>query len=181
MINFKSKISQKVLEYFFVNAQAEMYLNEMARKFDIDRGNLVKKLVEWEKEGLMLKNKKGNLSLYKINRNYPFLPEIKRIFKKSFGLENALKEKLERLKGIKQAIIFGSYAKDKLSAESDIDLLLIGNHSALEAQKIVLPLQKQLQRELNIVDLTEKEFAQRKKKNDEFIKSIFSGKIIKII
>lgn len=181
MINFKSKIAQKVLGYFFINSQAEMYLNEMVRKFDIDRGNLVKKLAEWEKEGLLIKNKKGNLSLYKINRNYPFLREIKRIFEKSFGLESILKENLKKVKGIKTAIIFGSYAKDRLSAESDIDLLLIGSHSAIEAQKAILPLQKQLEREFNIVDLTEKEFAQRKKKGDEFIENIFAEKTIKII
>ena len=41
-----------------------MYLNEMARKFKLDRGNLVRKLAEWEKEGVLLKNKKGNLSLF---------------------------------------------------------------------------------------------------------------------
>jgi len=47
MINFKSKIAQKALGYFFVNPQAELYLNEMVREFDIDRGNLVKKLAEF--------------------------------------------------------------------------------------------------------------------------------------
>ncbi len=181
MINFKSKITQKVLGYFFVNPHAEMYLNEMVRKFDIDRGNLVKKLAEWEKEGLLIKNKKGNLSLYRINRNYPFLREIKRIFEKSFGLENILRENLKKVKGIRTAVIFGSYAKDRLSAESDIDLLLIGDHSAIEAQKAVLSLQKRLEREFNIIDLTEKEFAQRKKKGDEFIRNIFEGKVVKII
>jgi len=179
MINFKSKITQAVLGYFFINPQAELYLNEIARKFKVDRGNLVRKLAEWEREGVLLKNKKGNLSLYTVNRDYPFLPELKKIFKKSFGLESALKEKLKGLKGLKTAIIFGSYAKDKLSGESDIDLLLVGSHNFLSAQRAIVELQKQFDREINIIDMTETEF--KKKKNDDFLKNILSGRMIKII
>src|SRR3990167_6895332 len=157
MINFKSKITQAVLGYFFINPQAEMYLNEMARKFKLDRGNLVRKLAEWEKEGVLLKNKKGNLSLYTVNRDYPFWLELKKIFKKSFGLESALKEKLKSIKGLKTAIIFGSYAKDKLSGESDIDLLLVGAHNFLSAQRAIVKLQEQFDREINIIDMTAEE------------------------
>lgn len=46
MLNFRSKITQKVLAYFLLNPQIELYLNEIAAKFDVDRGNLVKKLAE---------------------------------------------------------------------------------------------------------------------------------------
>jgi len=179
MINFKSKITEKVLGYFLVNLQAELYLNEMARKFNLDRGNLVKKLTEWEKEGILLKNKKGNLSLYTINRSYPFLPELKKIFKKSFGLEGALKEWLKNIKGIRAAIIFGSYAKDKLSAESDVDLLLIGSHNFLEAEREIVKLQERFDREINVIDMSEKEFD--RKKGEEFLKNVLSGKCIKLI
>jgi len=181
MINFKAKITQIVLGYFFVNPHAEMYLNEIARKFKLDRGNLTRKLAELDKEGILIKNKKGNLSLYTINRQYPFLPELKKIFKKSFGLEAELRQRLGNIKGIKSAIIFGSYAKDKLSADSDIDLLLVGSHKLLEVQKEIIRLQGQIDREINVIDLTEKEFAKRKKDKDEFIANVFAGKTVKII
>jgi len=179
MINFKAKITQAVLGYFFVNPQAEMYLNEMARKFKVDRGNLARKLAELEREGILLKNIKGNLSLYTINRKYQFFSELNKIFKKSFGLENELKQKLKKIKGIKTAIIFGSYAKDKLSAESDIDLLLVGSHKFLDAQDEILKLQSRLDREINVIDMTEREF--QRKKNEDFLKNVLSGKIIKLI
>mgnify|MGYP003394870756 CR=1 FL=1 len=179
MINLKSKITQAVLGYFFINSRAELFLNEMARKFKVDRGNLVRKLAELEKEGILLKNKKGNLSLYTVNREYPFLPEFKKIFIKSFGLENELKERLKGIKGIKTAIIFGSYAEDKLSAESDIDLLLVGSHKLLDAQREITKLQSRIDREINVIDMTEEEF--RRKKNEDFLINVLNGKIIKLI
>jgi len=58
---------------------------------------------------------------------------------------------------------------------------LIGDHSPLEAKRTILPLQKVVGREINIIDISEKELKSRKKTNDDFIKDIFSKKIIKLI
>ena len=181
MISFKSKIAQTVLSYFLLNQERELYVNEMAKKFKVDRGNLVKKLAEWAREGILIKSQRGNLSIYRINGNYPFLSELRSIAQKSFGIEELLRTALKKIKGIKSAIIFGSYAKNKLSAESDIDLFLIGSHNSLEALKVIVKLQKQFDREINIVDMTEREFNKRKKNKDEFISHIFADKTIKII
>ena len=92
-----------------------------------------------------------------------------------------LKQKLSKLKGLREAYIFGSYAKDSLQQESDIDLLLVGEHSSLEAKRLILPLMKEIQREINIVDFSSAEFKKKKKAGDEFLKNIFSQKKIKII
>jgi len=179
MISLRSKISQKVLGYFLLNPQEEMYLNEISRKFKVDRGNLTKKLAEWERERIVIKNKKGNLSLYRINKRYPFYNEFKKIFNKSYGLPELLKKIMKNVPGLKMAVIFGSYAKNRLSAESDIDLLLVGSHKSLALQDDILKLQNQINREINVVDMTEEEF--KKKRNGDFLRHILAGKFIKII
>jgi len=180
MINFNSKIAQKVLSYFLLNPEEELYMNEMVKKFEVDRGNLVRKLAEWEKEGILEKNKHGNLSLYKINKQYPLLEEMKKIFQKSFGLEEKLRISLGKIKGLKHVYIFGSYANDKLEQESDIDILLIGSHDSLGVQKEIIKLEKEFDREINIVDMTEAELLEKKKNND-FVKNIFNNKYIQIL
>jgi predicted nucleotidyltransferase len=180
MITFNSKITQKVLSYFLLNPDEELYMNEIVKKFGVDRGNLVRKLAEWEKEGILTKTKHGNLSLYKINKNYSLLDEMGKISQKSFGLENKLKTILSKIKGLKSAYIFGSYANSKLEPESDIDLLLIGSHKSLDTQRKLIDIEKELNREINIVDMTELEF-KKKKKNNDFIKNILNNKYIQII
>jgi len=67
-----------------------------------------------------------------------------------------------------------------LEPESDIDLLLVGSHSALKVQKEIIKLQKEFDREINIIDMTETEF-NKKKQKDEFLKNIFNDKYIQII
>jgi predicted nucleotidyltransferase len=83
--------------------------------------------------------------------------------------------------GIDSVYIFGSYAENKLSLESDIDVLIVGDFDTLSVQKVILEAQKLTGREINSIELTKKEFEKRKKKKDEFLVDIFSKKYIKIL
>lgn len=181
MIDFKSKITEKILSFYFLNAGAKEYINELAKIIEADPGNLYRKLKEMEAEGVLCSEFSGRERYYFLNLRYPLLKELKKIYLAKYGLAAALKKRFGKLIGLSQAYIFGSYAGKNFSPESDIDILLVGSHSALEAQEAVRPLEKQLQREFNIVDFTEREFKKRKKNHDEFIADIFKNKIIKIL
>ena len=63
MFNFKSKIAEKLLGYYFVNADAGHYINELARMLSLDPGNLDRKLKELEKEGILISRPIGNQSI----------------------------------------------------------------------------------------------------------------------
>jgi len=180
MIGFRSKITVKILDYYFVNPEKRHYINELADLLEVDPGNLFRKLKELETEGILISETRGNQKYFSLNKNYPLLKEIKKTYEAKYGIVNLLKDRLAKLKNLKEAYIFGSYAQNTLQQESDIDILLIGDHSSLGAKRLILPVQKNIGREINIIDLTPKEFKQRKKKKDEFIKNIFSQKIIKI-
>lgn len=181
MFEFRSKITIKVLRYFLLNRKESRYVNELANFLQVDPGNLFRKLKELEGEGILISEVRGNQRYFKLNKKYPLLSELDHLFRAKYGIEEALKKKLSKLKGLQAGYIFGSFAKNTIQQESDIDLLLVGNHSSLEAKKLISPLSKELQREINIVDFSPAEFEKRKKRGDEFLKNIFSGKKIKII
>ena len=181
MISLRSKVTRKVLTYFFTNPHQDLYVNEMAAGLGVDKRNLVKKLRELESLGLMRSEARGNLRLYSVIPSYPLYREYKRIFQKTVGVEARLRGVVSLTPGVRRAYIFGSYAKGNFNDQSDIDLLLIGGHSSLEATRKLLPLQKQLGREFSAIDMTQDEFDRKEKNNDAFLKNIFSGKVIKII
>jgi predicted nucleotidyltransferase len=181
MFSLRSKISIKLLRYFFTNPHAKHYLNELARILEVDSGNLDRKIKSLEKEGVFHSEKKGNQKYYFMNHNYPFLPEIKKIFQAKYGLKEEIFSVLKNIKGLEQVYIFGSYAKGNLEQESDIDLLIIGSHPSRLLKEKLLPLQKKYGREFNIIDLTRNELEKKKKNKDPFIKNLFSGKVIKVI
>ena len=181
MFGFRSQIIIKVLRYFLLNPKKRRYVNELADLLEVDPGNLFRKLKELKSEGILLSEMQGNQKYYELNKKYPLLRELEHFFRAKYGIEEMLKQKLSKLKGLHGAYIFGSFAKDSLQQESDIDLLLIGKHSSLEAKRLILPIAKEIQREINIVDFSSAEFKKKKKAGDEFLKNIFSRKKIKII
>lgn len=171
MLSLRSKITQKVLEYFFLHETNTLYLNEMSRRLGVDRGNLTKKLQELEKDGILKSEWKGHQRYYSLNRAFSLLKEYKKIILKTVGFEQKLRKALQSVPGVKRAILFGSYASDSMDVSSDIDLLLVGNHSVFEAQKKISAFQKTIDREINVISMSEGEY-QVRSKSDLLLKSI---------
>jgi predicted nucleotidyltransferase len=181
MISLKSKITSNILNYFFLNPNSSLYVNELCDKFGLDKRNLVKKLKQLEKEGIIKSESRGNLKLYSGNERYPLYNEYKKIILKTIGLEKKLSNLLKDVKGIKKAYIYGSYAEDKFNVDSDIDVLIVGSHKIMTVQKELSKLQKETDREINAVSMEESDFGQRKKNNDPFISGIMKRKHIEIV
>jgi len=181
MISLRSKITQKILNLFFLNEKERFYVNELAKLIKEDPANVYKKLLDLKKEGILADEFLGKERYFFLNSKYPFLKEYKKIILKGLGFEKTLKEKLKNLEGVDSVYIFGSYAKNQLSLESDIDILIIGDFDTLKLQKKLLEIQRLTGREINSVELTKKEFEKRMRKKDPFLKDIFSKKYIKIL
>jgi len=180
MLNLRSKITQKVLNYFMLQQGAESYINDLARILYLDSGNLTRKLLELEKEGILKSRWQGKQRYYSLNTNFPLINEYRTIVLKTVGFEQILKTALKEISGIKSAVIFGSYAQDHMDAHSDIDLLVVGNHGTVDLQKAIAQVQKKVQREINVISMSIQEYNDKKKK-DPLLKSIEAKKTVKII
>ena len=112
------------------------------------------------------------------------MKELKKTYEAKYGVVPFLEKRLghlcHHLPKLKEAYIFGSFANGALSPESDIDLLLVGEHSSLAAKRDILVLQRFLKREINVVDITQDELKRKMKQKDEFFSRIFSQPIIKL-
>lgn len=180
MLSLRSKISQKILNYFMLQQGAEGYVNDLARTLDAESGNLTRKLLELEKEGILKSRWQGKQRYYSLNKDFLLLKEYKNIILKTLGLEQILKTSLSKLSGIKKALIFGSYARDRMDSHSDIDLLVVGDHSTVELNRAVAQVQRSVHRDINAVSMSLQEY-NAKKKNDPFLKSIAAKKSVVLV
>ncbi|PIZ71125.1 hypothetical protein COY07_05640 [Candidatus Peregrinibacteria bacterium CG_4_10_14_0_2_um_filter_43_11] len=181
MFNFRSTITVKLLSYFLLNPEEKNYLNELARLLKVDSGNLDRKIKKLEQEGVFVSEKRGNQRYYFLNKKYPLLKELKKIFEAKYSLAEKITSVLKKIKGVKEAYFFGSYATDSLREGSDIDLLIVGRHKTRDVQEKILEFQRFYKREFNIINITEDELRERKKNKDPFITHLFSNQLIKII
>mgnify|MGYP006305782167 CR=1 FL=1 len=181
MLSLRSKVTIKLLDYYFLNPEAEVYINELARILSLDPKNTETKLKELEKEGLFKSEFRGKQRYFFLAKDNPILEHYRQIFLKTYGIEKKLKDVLNGIKGLQEAYLFGSYANNKMDSSSDIDLLAVGAHSVLELQRIITTLQKDTDREFNVINLSSKEFEKKKKDNDPFITNVFKTKNIKLL
>lgn len=180
MISFRSELTLKLLNYFFINSDESLYANEMVRKLNLDKRNLAKKLKELEKVGILRSQRQGNLKLYSIDRKYPLYKEYRAIILKTAGFEVKLKAIIEKVEGISRIIIYGSYARNKISTHSDIDLVVVGSHDIVSLQRKLNQLQKDIGREINVVNISPKEWQKRVSGKEPFITGILHKKNIQI-
>lgn len=180
MLSLRSAISQKVLNYFMLHQGAETYINDLARLLHLESGNLTRKLLDLEKEGILKSRWQGKQRYYSLNTNFSLINEYRAIILKTVGFEQILKSSLKGIPGIKHAVIFGSYAQNRMDAHSDIDLLVVGTHNTIELQKAIGQIQKKIQREINVISMSLREYNDKKKGNP-LIRSIETKKKIKLI
>jgi len=180
MILIKSKLGQKILTYFFTNPEGSFYVRELARILKEDPSNLAKELIKLEKEGIFESELRGKTKHYRLNKKYPLHKQLKEIIFKTTGVEGGIRNELRKLKNIKQAFLFGSFAKGDYDSQSDIDLLIIGDPDPEKLAEKISKLEDKFSREINYIVMKEKEF-QKKKNKDPFLIDVFKNKTIKLI
>ncbi len=162
----KSKIRQKIILLFIYSPEKSYYINEVARLVKTSSGTAQRELNKLVKEGFLVKKEKSQKRVYySLNKANPLLSEIKIIVDKTIGIEHLLQEELKKEKNIDFAFLFGSYVKDNLKFDSDIDLFIIGNISDKEIYNRIKKVEEKINREINYHLSTPKEFKKNLSRN----------------
>lgn len=171
----KSKLRKKLLVLYFSNPEKEFYLRELERLTGFSVGNIRRELKRMESNGVFKKEKKGNLLYYSLNQRYHLYNELKNIICKTIGIENLLGKMLVKIKGLRAAFIYGSFAREEESMDSDIDLFLMGSLNEIDIIKGLKSVEAQTKRVINYTIYTVQEFETKIKLNDSFIKNIMKN------
>jgi len=177
----KSKIRESLLVLFFTNPQKRYYLRELERLLDFSAGSIRRELLKLSDDNLFETEKIGNLLYYSLNKNHPLFDELKSIVSKTAGIEYSLRRKLSKIRNIKVAFIFGSFASKKEGKESDIDIMIVGNPDITKLNRKISFLENKLKREINPVIYSLKEYKLKKKENRQFILDVLKKPKILLI
>jgi predicted nucleotidyltransferase len=180
MLSIRSALTKAVLGHFMLNPDSESFVNDLARRFELDSGNLARQLVRLEREGVLKSRWSGSQRYYSLNKGFALLKEYRKIVLKTFGLEYSLKAALQKIDGISRAFVFGSYASDRMDVASDIDVMVVGDHSTAELNRAVAGIQEKTERPIHAVSMTAREY-EKKRKTDPFLKSIEKGPRVNIV
>lgn len=138
-------------------------------------GAVQRELVKLEQSGLVTVRRVGSQKHYQANPASPLFEELRGIVWKTVGLAEPLREALKPLaEDILAAFVYGSVAKRKDTARSDIDLLIVSDKLDYAAVYAALePIRAALQREINPTVYGRQEVAKRLKKGNAFLRRVF--------
>ena len=177
----KSKLRRALFQLYFADPEKKYYLRELERIIHFPVQNIRQELLLLKKIGIFKSEKQGNLMYYFLNKEFLLYEELKSIIFKTIGVNGALKKELKKIKGIKQAFIFGSFAKNKEDSLSDIDLMIIGDIDEDLLISKISKLEDVLRREINYNIFSAKDFKDGLKKKEVFLEEIMANPKIFII
>jgi predicted nucleotidyltransferase len=165
---FSSKVRIGVLKQFLLNPDDRVHAHFLSKLVDAQYNAVWKELRNLEEAGVLQSNKEGNQRLYWLNPENPILEELRAIFLKTVAVGDMLRERFEKVSKIEAAFIYGSFAHGDMDADSDLDLMLIGNLPLEELAPIITQIEANLNRSVNYIIYTPVEWRERVKGDDPF-------------
>lgn len=124
---------QRVLAALLVNPNREFSYNELIEVSQAGRNGGRETIQRLAEGGVVLERRLANQRRFRANPAFPLYAELRAICAKSFGMTECIKTMLEPMApSIKLAFVFGSVAEGRDHADSDIDLLVVGDVDVLE-------------------------------------------------
>ena len=173
-----SRTRSKLLELFLSRPDMEIHLREISRRIEENYNSTRRELNHLEELSLLNSRKDGNQKYFRMNRQHPIYPELKNIYIKTSGICNAIIDNLQDMGSIQYCFIYGSYARDAETPDSDLDLFLVGAIDENRLIPVINKLEKKLNREINYVLYTSTEFTNRRNKRDRFVMNVLDDDII---
>ena len=176
------KTKRALLVLFFSNPDESFYLRQIARITAAGQGSVQRELKKLAEAGIIERFEQGRQVYFRAKRNCPIFDELKGLILKTAGLVEVLRSALLPVTDkIDLAFVYGSQARGKAKAASDIDLLIVGNLDELELHRFISQAEGRLNRPVNYTFLTAQEFQKRKKERGGFLSRILAGEKIFII
>lgn len=119
---------KKILGLLYGHPDRTFYTREIVKEVNAGTGAVYRELRRMEDAGLVSVTKVGNQRHYQANRASPIFDELRGIVAKTMGFAEPIQEVLAPYSDkIRNAFVYGSVAAGTDKADSDIDLMVIGN------------------------------------------------------
>jgi predicted nucleotidyltransferase len=171
-----SDSQSRVFQWLFGQPEREFHLSELRRLTGLGSASLQRELNRLAEAGLVRSERVGNLRRFQANPRSPVYGELVGLTRKTLGVEPMLREALLPLApDLQAAWIYGSVAKQTDTAQSDIDVMLVGKNLLLgKVLELLVPLEKQLGRKINPTCFTPAEFNRRRAEPDSFVNRVLA-------
>ncbi len=164
---------RKVLGLLLLHPEKHYHVREIARITHTVAGSLHRELSKLANAEVLIREGSGNQVYYQANRLCPIFDELVSILRKTSGIVDVLVEALEPISDkIKVALVYGSVARGKETAGSDVDVLILGDIEYDDVINALYKPQEIIGREINPKIYGMEEWKNLLDNNNSFAKEI---------
>jgi predicted nucleotidyltransferase len=116
--------------------------------------------------------KKPAVVHYYLNMENPWISPVRTLLELAMGGIDRLRDRLLQLDGIEIAFVFGSYALSEQGPDSDIDLMVIGNHTLLTLAAPMAEIENKIGKEVDFAAYSPAEWRKRYNESNHFVRSL---------
>ena len=171
-----------VLALLYGQVDKSFYVRQIARHVHASVGAVQRELKKLAEVDLIVRTAVGNQVFYQVNRRCPVFTEMRMLVNKTAGLFHVLRSALEPLAGrIRVALVYGSIARQEEKAESDIDLMILGDVRLDDVLAGLSEAETLLGRAVNPTIYSIHEFKKKLAAGNHFLNAVINGKIVFLI
>jgi predicted nucleotidyltransferase len=173
----------KILGLFKSNYKASFHLREIAREIQVDVKAVRAQLDKLEKSNIITSVQKGKNKEYSLNlSNYLTIYHV--ILAEAFASIDYLSKHFEIRKLVSEingnlgnvAVLFGSFAKENMTDESDIDIIVIADKKPEE--KAFREMGSLIDRKINVKFATPEQFSKGLISGDPLIREVVANHVV---
>ncbi len=150
---FRSDAQGKILAAILLSGEREQPLTAVARQAGVPLTTVLREVDRLEAAGIVATRKLGQARLVSPDDAYPLAAPLAQIVAAAYGPLSAVEDAFAGLDGVERMIVFGSWAARAAGAPGrfpgDIDVLVVGHISQLDAIERAIDASGRIGREVN--------------------------------
>jgi predicted nucleotidyltransferase len=152
------------------------YLSELAQFLGTTPSSLQRELKTLVDGGILETRREGSRAYFKADTRSPLFPELRGLIEKTAGVVPTLRDVFRPLESrIACAFVYGSVARSQEHAQSDIDLLVVGEVGLADLTPALRKAEARLGREVNVTSYSAAEFRRKAAAKDHFLAEVLRG------
>ncbi len=165
-----------ILALLYGRTDQSFYTRQIAREVNASVGAVQRELENLSNVGLIVRTSVGSQVFYQANRGAPVFREMHALVNKTIGVFSVLRSALQPLsKQIVVAFVYGSVAREQETAQSDVDLMVVGQATLDEVLSRLSTIEKSIGRPINPTVYSVMEFKSKLASGNHFLTAVLKG------
>jgi hypothetical protein len=171
-----------LLAALFSPSNPSLTISELAVRIGAPPSTVSREVTKLANAGIVRVQNRGRARMVSANRDLPYSEALTEMLEMTVGAEAAVEEAFERIAGVELVAIFGSWAARRLgasgSAPRDLDVVVVGNPSALAIARAATKVERTVGVAVNPVTVSADEWLEA---DDTLLADIKSGPLLIVV